>query len=219
MAHGTSFILLAFIRNLAIFRPPTLSRYLQSSKGMKTNQIVISFVSVLFLSACSDLMTEPKPFKLKGFGSGYTDGAAGTGGGAPTGGSPSPILTPPPNMSSVAQAISDANPGMINDCTGQPIANNFLITVVRALQQRDSRWGFMIKDGGARIPRDILAYAWSDGREGTQKFFVIDFVMSGCANNPGQPEFDDPATGASVGWIVHNLDTGYADNGVWSYNP
>ena len=108
-------------------------------------------------------------------------------------------------------------PGMINDCEGKPIANDFLITTVRRLQQKNPRWGFMVKPDG-RIPRDILAYAWGNEMQGTHNFFVIDFVIAGCNNTPSDPAFEEDQLNARPGWIITNPD-GYADNGVWSRDP
>ena len=75
-----------------------------------------------------------------------------------------------------------------------------------------------MKKSGGRIPRDILAYRSRGEGEGTHYFYVIDFVASGCGNTPSDPGFSDPALEAKPTWILTNPD-GYADNGVWSYDP
>jgi len=146
-------------------------------------------------------------------------GTGGTSGGGTSGGTTGGTSGPgtPPNEYDLVKSIADSNPGMINDCNGFPV-NNFLLTVVRALQQKDPRWGFMKKENPFRIPRDVVAYAWSSEREGTNNFFVIDMVASGCANWPGAPEYDDPAPDAGPAWQVTNPD-GIANNGTWSFNP
>jgi hypothetical protein len=139
---------------------------------------------------------------------------------------PMPIIDDPPDdsgrvepadESAYIQSFSNQHPGLINDCRGMPIANEFLIEVVRLLQQKDGRWGFFRKPDG-RIPRDILAYAWGEELEGTHNTYVIDFVSSGCNNSPSDPTFNDPAPNASVWWNITNPE-GYADNGVWTANP
>ncbi|MEQ1878660.1 MAG: hypothetical protein ABL958_18600, partial [Bdellovibrionia bacterium] len=138
---------------------------------------------------------------------------------------PSPQPTPPPEPTpgtppfeeDLVKQINAANPGMINDCAGRPIANDFLITTVRELQKKNPRWGFFRKPDG-RIPRDILAYAWGNETEGTHNTFVIDFVMAGCNNSPNDPAFEEDQPNARPGWIVTNPD-GYADNGVWARDP
>lgn len=127
-------------------------------------------------------------------------------------------VTLPPSEIDLLKAIRDANPGMINDCTGHPVANNFLLTVVRELQKKDCRWGFFLKPDG-RIPRDILAYAWDVDKQGSHNTFIYDFVSAGCGNTPWDPTFEDPATGANVYWGLLNESTGTADNGVWVYDP
>jgi hypothetical protein len=142
----------------------------------------------------------------------------GTTGGTTSGGTSGGTVNSPPDEEDVVDAVNNANPGMINDCTGIPIVNNFLLTVVRELQKKDPRWGFMKKESPFRIPRDILAYRKTDEGEGTHQFFVIDFVSSGCNNWPGLEEYDDPATNAGVYWNLTNPD-GYAGNGTWSFDP
>jgi hypothetical protein len=144
-----------------------------------------------------------------GTGSSGGSGSGGSGSGQPGAG--------PPNEFGFVKSISDSNPGLINDCVGRPIANNFLNEVIRRLQQRDPRWGYFKKPDG-RIPRDILAYAWGSETEGTHNTFVIDFVASGCGNTPSDPGFADPASNASVAWQITNPD-GLATNGVWSASP
>ncbi|MEQ1877661.1 MAG: hypothetical protein ABL958_13535, partial [Bdellovibrionia bacterium] len=124
---------------------------------------------------------------------------------------------PAPYEAPAMQQFSDSHPGLIKDCTGKPVANEYLIQAVRFLQTKDCRWGFMKKSGG-RIPRDILAYRSRGEGEGTNYFYVIDFVGSGCNNTPGTPDFNDPANGARPVWILTNPD-GFADNGTWSYDP
>jgi hypothetical protein len=183
----------------------------------KTGRFVALLIVTVTLLGCSDAIVDQNAYKFKvggtvGSATGGTTGSGGATTGYPT------SATPPPDESATAEAIANQNPGMINDCTGRPIANNFLIYVVRALQQKDRRWGYMKKDGGARIPRDILAFAWGGPQEGTNNFFVIDFVSSGCNNTPSDPNFAQPATNAGVWWNVTNPN-GYADNGVWSANP
>ncbi|MEQ1875949.1 MAG: hypothetical protein ABL958_04835, partial [Bdellovibrionia bacterium] len=54
---------------------------------------------------------------------------------------PEPTPGTPPDEEDLVKQINAANPGMINDCAGQPIANNFLITTVRELQKKNPRWG------------------------------------------------------------------------------
>ncbi len=127
-------------------------------------------------------------------------------------------VTIPPSEIELLRQIRDANPGMINDCVGQPIANNFLITTIRELQKKDCRWGFFLKPDG-RIPRDILAYAWDVQKQGSNNVFIYDFVSAGCGNTPWDPTFADPAPTANVYWGILNADTGFADNGVWTYDP
>ncbi len=151
--------------------------------------------------------------------SGTGGSTGGSSGGTTSGGTSGGTITEPPDEEAAVEAIDAANPGMINDCTGIPIVNNFLLTVVRSLQQKDPRWGFMKKSSPFRIPRDVLAYRWSSEGEGTHKFFVIDFVSSGCNNWPGIPEYDDPMPNAGVWWHVTNPDGGIANNGTWSFDP
>jgi hypothetical protein len=149
-------------------------------------------------------------------GTGGSSDGGSSGGGTSGGGDDDPGT--PPDESATVRAISDANPGMIHDCSGHPYANDFLITVVHALQQKDARWGFF-KKPDARVPRDILAYRWGSEGEGTHNTFVIDFVSSGCNNTqPSDSHFADPADSAGVAWQVTNPD-GYADNGVWQSEP
>lgn len=145
----------------------------------------------------------------------------GTTGGTTSGGTTGNGKVPPPaSERDFIKSISDANPGMINDCTGQPIANNFLITVIRALQAKDPRWGFMVKyDPNKRIPRDIIAYRSRDEMDGTHNFYVIDFVSAGCNNTPSDPNFTVPATTAGVYFNLLNGSDGYAGNGVWQFDP
>ncbi len=125
----------------------------------------------------------------------------------------------PPNEEALVEYLSNTNPSLIHDCIGKPLVNDFLFTVVRALQLKDPRWGFFLKSGPTRIPRDILAYAWSNQRDGTQNIFIIDFVASGCSNMPTDSDFNNPAPNAKVYWNVLNADTGFAGNGVWAKNP
>jgi hypothetical protein len=128
-----------------------------------------------------------------------------------------PVSVPASELDLLKQ-IRDANPGMVNDCTGHPIANNFLLTAVRELQKKDCRWGFMLKPDG-RIPRDIIAYAWDVTKQGSHNMFIYDMVSSGCNNTPWDPGFEDPQPNANVWWNLLNAADGFAGNGVWTYDP
>ena len=127
------------------------------------------------------------------------------------------------------KSIMDSNPALVRDCTGHPYVNDMMVRIVGELQKLDPCWGYMKKSPPLApyktIPRDILAYAWGGESEGSQNFFVIDFVGSGCDNNPGSEEFSKPADRASFAWSFQNAPycsnctSGYAGNGRWSSTP
>jgi hypothetical protein len=165
-------------------------------------------------------------FSLMGCGSGFQPRSATYNNQTPPAqldippGSPGDPVSPRvevPNMAEFIRQFSDQHPGLINDCMGRPIANDFLIGVVRELQRLSPRWGFFRKPDG-RIPRDILAFAWGSESEGTHNTFVIDIVSDGCSNDPQDPAFNNYNPNARPFWNVTNPD-GYADNGVWTANP
>ncbi|HUP57617.1 MAG TPA: hypothetical protein VM598_09215, partial [Bdellovibrionota bacterium] len=89
-------------------------------------------------------------------GSGGSSGSHGSSGAGGGGGHVCGSSSNAENIKNFIRQIRDANPGMINDCKGQPVANNFLIKTINELRKYDKRWGYFYKPDG-RIPRDIIA--------------------------------------------------------------
>jgi hypothetical protein len=191
--------------------------------------IVLLLLSILYVNCDGGYMDGKKSLSSKkGTTTGY-GGGVGTGGGAVTPPTTAPRVSAPGTDSEVdigctysppfdysdelEQVMSD-----IHNCEGQPLATTWLIEAVRRLQIIDPRFGFMIKDGGNKIPRDIITYNWNGEGEGSNWFYVFDVVVAGCNNSPGDADYEQPAYEARVGWQFCNPD-GYADNGYWSYDP
>jgi hypothetical protein len=104
------------------------------------------------------------------------------GGGTPTpntgGGLPLPSYG-----ESVAREVAAAYAGeLANSCeiTHGPSAWAWLDRLVRTLQARDARWGYLCKDAGCtKVAADIVAYKASAGDTG---FWIVDVIGNHCPN-------------------------------------
>lgn len=187
--------------------------------------IVLLLLGILYVNCDGAAYDKSKSSssKKRGATTGY-GGGVGPGGGPVT---PPPDAPPVDNPDTGSCAFSppfdysdELNQVMadITNCEGRPLATDWQLEAVRRLQEIDPRFGFMIKDGGAKIPRDIIAFNWNSEGEGSQWFYVFDVVGAGCNNTPSDPDYETPALDARVAWQFCNPE-GYANNGTWSFNP
>lgn len=106
--------------------------------------------------------------------------------------SPSPTGTPtsqagalplPSYGEGVAREIAAAYPGELAascELTHGPSAWTWLDRLVRTLQARDARWGYLCKDTGCtKVAADIVAYKAGDTDRG---FHIVDVIGNHCPN-------------------------------------
>ena len=106
---------------------------------------------------------------------------------APTGtGTPPPtsgVLPLPTYGEGVARELAAAYPGELAascEITHGPSAWAWLDRLVRTLQARDARWGYLCKDAGCtKVAADIVAYKAGSGDTG---FWIVDTIGNHCPN-------------------------------------
>jgi hypothetical protein len=100
---------------------------------------------------------------------------------------------------SVAREVAAANPALLaHSCeiTSGPSAWGFLDLLVRTLQARDARWGYLCKDAGcSRVAADVVAYRASAGDTG---IWIVDVIGNHCPN---------PSDVVAVRWGVLPFET------------
>jgi hypothetical protein len=100
-------------------------------------------------------------------------------GGGGTGGAT--VLPLPAYGEGVAREIAAAHPALLaHSCelTSGAAAWGFLDRLVRALQARDARWGYLCKDAGCtKVAADIVAYRASAGDTG---IWIVDVIGNHC---------------------------------------
>jgi hypothetical protein len=108
---------------------------------------------------------------------------------APSSGTPSPptagVLQLPSYGEGVAREIATQYAGELAascELTHGPSAWAWLDRLVRTLQARDARWGYLCKDAGCtRVAADVVAYKAGSGDLG---FWIVDVIGNHCPN-PG----------------------------------
>ena len=102
-------------------------------------------------------------------------GTGGTGGAA--------ALPLPSYGEADARAVAAANPQLLaNSCeiTSGASAWQFLDLVIKTLQARDARWGYLCKDAGCtKVAADIVAYKAGSGDTG---IWIVDVIGNHCPN-------------------------------------
>lgn len=107
---------------------------------------------------------------------------------------PGTILPMPSYGPAVVNQMAAAYPGALRNSCGN---NEWLLRLVHALRQIDTRWGFNWKRGVVGdLSQDIVTYNFGPGAdEGTTNVYIIDVIFSHCGRNPG-PNWQD-VTGAT----------------------
>jgi hypothetical protein len=114
---------------------------------------------------------------------------------------PGAVIPLPGYGEGVVREIAAANPTLLaNSCEGQTGASAwaFLDLVIRTLQARDARWGYLCKDAScSRVAADIVAYRASTGNTG---IWIVDMIGNHC---PGAGTGDIP----TVRWGILPFET------------
>ncbi len=107
---------------------------------------------------------------------------------------PGTILPMPPYGPAVVNQIAAAYPGALRNSCGN---NEWLLRLVYALRQIDTRWGLNWKRGHVGdMSQNVVAYNFGPGAdEGTTNVYIIDVIFAHCGSNPG-PIWHD-VTGAT----------------------
>jgi hypothetical protein len=162
---------------------------------------LIPFFAACLLAGCELQITSPAPVIVTGGTPGgvtVTQTTTQTVDRSDTattpGPTPSPTGTPTPQGGAlplpsygegVAREIAAAYPGELAascELTHGPSAWAWLDRLVRTLQARDPRWGYLCKDTGCtKVAADIVAYKAGTGDTG---FWIVDVIGNHCPN-PG----------------------------------
>jgi hypothetical protein len=114
-------------------------------------------------------------------------------------GGPAAVLPLPAYGEGVARDVAAAHPALLaHSCelTDGAAAWGFLDLVVRTLQARDARWGYLCKDAScSKVAADIVAYRASAADTG---IWIVDVIGNHC---PG------PADVVAVRWGVLPFET------------
>jgi hypothetical protein len=107
---------------------------------------------------------------------------------------PGTILPLPAYGATVVNQIAATYPGALRNSCGN---NEWLLRLVYALRQIDTRWGLNWKRGNVGdMSQDVVTYNFGPGAdEGTTNVYIIDVIFSHCGSNPG-PNWHD-VTGAT----------------------
>lgn len=116
-------------------------------------------------------------------------------------GSPNAVLPLPSYGEHVTRDIAGQNPTLLaNSCEAHTGASawGFLDLLVRTLQQRDARWGYLCKDANcSKVAADVVAYKATAANTGLH---IVDVIGNHC---PGATTGDVP----TVRWGVLPFET------------
>jgi hypothetical protein len=125
---------------------------------------------------------------------------------------PDPALGVPGYAWGVISSIAAQYPGDLrNSCKEHGGNNLWLFRVVRALRERDKRWGLNWKRANVGdMSQDVITYNWSDEPdEGTFKLRAWDVIGGHCGNNPG----------AQFSEITNPMPPNFSFNARWTLLP
>ncbi|HXG90167.1 MAG TPA: hypothetical protein VNJ02_17705 [Vicinamibacterales bacterium] len=112
---------------------------------------------------------------------------------------PGTVLPLPGYGPAVANAVANAfNEDLQNSCVEHGGNNAWLLRLVNALRQQDTRWGLNWKRGNVGdLSQDIVTYNYGSGAdEGTTDVYIIDTIGNHCGSGAASPNWQDQ-TGAT----------------------
>jgi hypothetical protein len=121
---------------------------------------------------------------------------------------PGTILPLPAYGPSVVQSIAAQFPGALRNSCGN---HEFLLRLVFALRQIDTRWGFNWKRGRiGDLSEDVVNYNFGPGPdENSTNVYIVDVIGGHCGGNPGPTWIDQTEAtrrGGTVGrWTLAPL--------------
>lgn len=127
-------------------------------------------------------------------------GPPGSGGGRTPNPAPGQRL-PEPNGFPIVQAVANQFPHfLLNSCQEHGGTWQFMDTLVDALRQTDTRYGYGWKRGVVGDPLlDVVTYNWSsDPDEGTRNIYTFDVIVGHCGSSPG-PTWNNTQPGGGPG--------------------